>query len=77
VKVSLLYHYDSRDVLLGLNANWRWAQAQGLDPLPIFQEIGAISSSEETHLVGGSAQAMILGAVEDGERGRDLTVTAQ
>jgi hypothetical protein len=63
--ISLLHHYDSRDALMGLAEIWQWAERKGLDPAPLFQEIGEVSSSEITHLIGGSAQGMIYCVAED------------
>lgn len=65
LQTSLGYHYDSRDVLMGLADMWRWAESKGLDPAPSFQEIGEVSSSEQTHAIGGSAQGMIRRVAED------------
>jgi hypothetical protein len=65
LEFSLTYHYDSRDALMSLAEMWQWAQSKGLDPAPLFREIGDVSSPEATHLIGGSAQGMIFRVAED------------
>jgi hypothetical protein len=63
--VSLGSRYDSRDMLMSLAAMWRWAEKQGIDPLPLYREFAEISDSEVNYMVGGSAQAMISRIAED------------
>ena len=58
---------DSREILMNLAATWRWAEHRQVNPLPIYREIGEISSSEITHMVGGSVQMMILMIAEDAD----------
>jgi hypothetical protein len=63
--VSLGDHADGRDVLTYLADTWLWAERKGLDPAPSFQDIGEVSSTEITHVSGGSTQRMIRRVAED------------
>ncbi len=59
---------DSRDTLMWLAERWREAESQGVDPAPIFEEIGRISSGEPIHMIGGPTARMILQMLDEGRR---------
>ena len=51
---------DSRDTLMWLAELWHDAESHGIDPAPIYTEIGRISSTETIHAIGAPTAGMIL-----------------
>ena len=50
---------DSRDTLMWLADQWRESEQQGVDPTPLYEEIGNLSSKEPVHSIGGPTAGMI------------------
>ena len=59
---------DSRDTLMWLAEQWREAEAQSVDPAPLYEEIGNISSTEPIHMIGGPTAGMILQMLDERRR---------